>query len=298
MANEIKIIDTEALSHYHQQSSKMFKDMVEDLANADEVYIMKDGDTEEDIPDNAVVVIYPDEHPEIIDWSGYYNKEEINEIIRKAEFKRGKSAYEIAVEFGFEGTEDEWLLSLKGKSAYEIACDLGFKGSLEEWIDSLKPKKGTDYFDGKDGFTPTISVEEEPEGVSIKITNVSGDPTTTFIRDGKDGLTPQRGEHYWTESDVSSIQNYVDYLISELVDSAPETLDTLWELANALGNDPNFATTVTTQIGKKVDKVDGKGLSTNDFTTEEKNKLANCKRIVTSSTAPTVNDTSIITIVI
>lgn len=46
--------------------------------------------------------------------------------------------------------------------------------------------------------------------------------------------------------------------IANLVDSAPATLDTLNELAAALGDDPNFATTVTTAIGTK--------LATADFT--------------------------------
>ncbi|MGL5767228.1 MAG: hypothetical protein ACRCX8_16470 [Sarcina sp.] len=49
---------------------------------------------------------------------------------------------------------------------------------------------------------------------------------------------------------------YVDNKVGELVSSAPETLDTLKELADALGNDPNFATTVSTEIGKKADKSD------------------------------------------
>ena len=59
---------------------------------------------------------------------------------------------------------------------------------------------------------------------------------------------------------------YVDSKVAGIVNSAPETLDTLNELATALGNNPNFATTVANQIGTKVDKVDGKGLSTNDLT--------------------------------
>ena len=67
---------------------------------------------------------------------------------------------------------------------------------------------------------------------------------------------------------------YVDEKIAALVNGSPETLDTLNELAAALGSDPNFATTIATQMGNKVDKVDGKGLSTNDYTTEEKTKLA------------------------
>lgn len=42
--------------------------------------------------------------------------------------------------------------------------------------------------------------------------------------------------------------------VANLVDSAPSTLDTLNELAAALGDDANFATTVTTSIGTKQDK--------------------------------------------
>lgn len=47
-------------------------------------------------------------------------------------------------------------------------------------------------------------------------------------------------------------KSYVDTSISALVASAPGTLDTLNELATALGNDPNFATTITTLIGSKL----------------------------------------------
>ena len=45
------------------------------------------------------------------------------------------------------------------------------------------------------------------------------------------------------------IQSYVSSEVASLVDSAPATLDTLNELAAALGDDANFATTVSTQIG-------------------------------------------------
>jgi hypothetical protein len=47
-------------------------------------------------------------------------------------------------------------------------------------------------------------------------------------------------------------QTYVTTAISDLVASAPSTLNTLNELAIALGNDANFATTVATSIGTKV----------------------------------------------
>ena len=52
-------------------------------------------------------------------------------------------------------------------------------------------------------------------------------------------------------------ETYVNTAVSSLVDSAPATLDTLNELAAALGDDANFATTVTTALGNKQDKVTG-----------------------------------------
>lgn len=55
--------------------------------------------------------------------------------------------------------------------------------------------------------------------------------------------------------DTYSTKEYVTQKISELVNSAPGTLDTLNEIAAALNNDPNFATTIITQLGTKVDKV-------------------------------------------
>ena len=53
-------------------------------------------------------------------------------------------------------------------------------------------------------------------------------------------------------------ETYVNTQISNLIDSAPATLNTLNELAAALGDDANFATTITASIGNK--------LSTSDFT--------------------------------
>lgn len=53
----------------------------------------------------------------------------------------------------------------------------------------------------------------------------------------------------WVESEIN--KRHADF-----VGSAPETLDTLQELAAALGNDENFATTITTELGKKVNKSD------------------------------------------
>lgn len=55
--------------------------------------------------------------------------------------------------------------------------------------------------------------------------------------------------------DLSSFatETYVDIAINDLVDSAPEALDTLNELAAALDSDPDFAVTVTNELASKVD---------------------------------------------
>ena len=75
--------------------------------------------------------------------------------------------------------------------------------------------------------------------------------------------------------DTYSTKEYVTQKISELVNSAPDTLDTLNEIAAALNNDSNFATTIIAQLENKVDKVEDKQLSTEDFTTALKSSLEN-----------------------
>lgn len=55
--------------------------------------------------------------------------------------------------------------------------------------------------------------------------------------------------------DGLATETYVDAKVADLVDSAPETLNTLNELSSALGDDPNFATTIATQIGHIETKV-------------------------------------------
>lgn len=111
----------------------------------------------------------------------------------------GKSAYEVAVENGFTGTEQEWLASLKGATgdagkkgangkdgangdagyegiqgddAYEAAKQNGFKGSIEAWIKLVTGK------DGVDGHSPKIEISEDGYWV------VDGVPTTMRV-DGK-----------------------------------------------------------------------------------------------------------------
>ena len=105
------------------------------------------------------------------------------------------------------------------------------------------------------------------------------------LSDIKDDITEQ---NYDSSSENPQSGKAVAEAIAKLLGSAPENLDTLEELAKALNEDENFSATVLAEIAKKVDKVDGKGLSTNDYTTAEKEKL---KNIETGATKVVVDDT-------
>lgn len=61
-----------------------------------------------------------------------------------------------------------------------------------------------------------------------------------------------------TENNSKAIANteFVHGVVNNLVNGAPDALNTLQELATALGNDPNFSTTILNKIGEKESKTD------------------------------------------
>jgi hypothetical protein len=96
-----------------------------------------------------------------------------------------------------------------------------------------------------------------PQGVPGSDANVSAheaasDPHPQY-------LTDERGDARYdllgaAASAQSAAESYADGAVASLIGQAPETLDTLSELAGALGNDPNFATTVSNELGTKAGK--------------------------------------------
>lgn len=72
---------------------------------------------------------------------------------------------------------------------------------------------------------------------------------------------------------TSAMETYVGQRLSELINGAPETADTLKELSDLINTNKDVIDALNTAIGNKVDKVTGKGLSTNDFTTALLTKL-------------------------
>lgn len=59
-----------------------------------------------------------------------------------------------------------------------------------------------------------------------------------------------------TASTISDFTTAVDARVQLIVDAAPSALDTLNELAAALGDDPNFSATVTTALGGLDTRID------------------------------------------
>ena len=86
------------------------------------------------------------------------------------------------------------------------------------------------------------NVQNRPTKVS-EFTNDSGYQTATQVN------TAITSKGYQTEAQVNAI-------VEAVIGSAPDALDTLEELSKALGEDPNFATTITTELAKKVDESD------------------------------------------
>jgi hypothetical protein len=80
-------------------------------------------------------------------------RKKLNELIEYAgTLEDGKSAYEIALDQGFEGNKSEWLLSLKGEKG-----DRGEKGEKGE-----KGDKGDKGDNGKDGTLIYPSMQLDP----------------------------------------------------------------------------------------------------------------------------------------
>ena len=151
----------------------------------------------------------------------------------------GKSAYQIAVEQGYQGSESDWLSSLKGdkgntgakgnpgqdgadgKSAYAIAVEHGYEDSEEKWLLSLKGEKGDTGergekgdagVDGKDGFSPIANVVKDGSVITITITDKNGTTTVTLTEGAAVDLTPY------------AKVTYVDEKVQELSDSLTYTL--------------------------------------------------------------------------
>ena len=124
-----------------------------------------------------------------------------------------------------------------------------------EWVminDALNDKQNEEIENLKDRCTNLEETKvdktefnefvEEAERVHNQLDQDKADKATTLAGYG---ITDA-----YTKNETDS---RINTAVANLVDQSPETLDTLNELAAALGDDPNFATTIATQIGQKQD---------------------------------------------
>lgn len=94
------------------------------------------------------------------------------------------------------------------------------------------------------------TVRDMVDAISDEIASVGGGVSQDQLDQTVKDITKSYG--IADQTVLTSAEQYTDQKIADVVDGSPEALDTLYELAKALGDDSNFATTVMDQIGQKL----------------------------------------------
>ena len=119
--------------------------------------------------------------------------------------KDGRSAFEIAVEHGFVGTETEWLESLRGTDGKD-----GLPG--KDGADGLPGRDGTNGKNGVDGKNGTdgISGSDGKSAYIIAVEHGFSGTENEWLQSlkGKDGITPDMSD-YATKADIAELQEQI-----------------------------------------------------------------------------------------
>lgn len=86
---------------------------------------------------------------------------------------------------------------------------------------------------------------------------------------------------------TETVNGLISAAIDALIDGAPATYDTLKEISDWIATHQSEYEALIAAIAGKVDKVEGKGLSTEDYTTAEKTKLAGIEAGANNYSLPT-----------
>ena len=128
-------------------------------------------------------------------------------------------------------------------------------------------------WDGKQGSLSQAQLD----AIAQVATNTSDIAT---LQSGKANTSHTHSSSDITDIDDYATKQYVDNSISDLVDNAPDALNTLNELSAALNDDSNFASTVTTALATKANSADLATVATSGDYDDLSNK-------------PTINDSTI-----
>lgn len=91
----------------------------------------------------------------------------------KVKGEPGFTAYELAAANGYEGTITQWLTDLEGASAYEVAVAEGYTGTKAEWLASLKGADGKGLeFDATGTLMEKSLYDDRPAGFKFAATVV------------------------------------------------------------------------------------------------------------------------------
>lgn len=102
----------------------------------------------------------------------------------------GKSAYQLAVEEGYSGSQKSWVEYLRAKSNFELAQDSGFVGTLHQWLNHLKGPEGPKGDKGDQGDMGPQGVQGEkgdpalPIDLKGSLPDVTSLPVTASESDG------------------------------------------------------------------------------------------------------------------
>ena len=120
-----------------------------------------------------------------------------------------------------------------------------------------------------------IKIEGELKQLLAK---TNGENTTVTYNGTEMTLTAALAAIYASLTNLPTgegVDSKISSAIDALIGGAPETYDTLKEIADYIAVHKDASDALSSAIGNKVDKVEGKGLSAEDFTTALKTKLEN-----------------------
>ena len=120
---------------------------------------------------------------------------------------------------------------------------------------------------------------------------VNGQVTELYPKTAANNVFAQSGTDLetllTTIPSTETVEGLISDAIDALIDGAPATYDTLKEISDWIATHQSEYEALIAAIAGKVDKVEGKGLSTEDYTTAEKTKLAGIEAGANNYTLPT-----------
>lgn len=168
-----------------------------------------------------------------------------------------------------------------------INNNLEYLKSTQDSMDSTYATKD-ELKSASEKSAAALEKKKSDDASAITTTTLTATTTTTASLTAT-GETSVPTANAGNKSKTIANTEYVQNSIASLVDSAPDTLNTLNELANALNNDPNFATTITNLIAEKESKQDA-GVAHTELAQKIDSSIAQAHHYIKRNTAYSVGD--------